>query len=60
MTYCEEYILSSCGKKICCYVCEQGNCQERCHNPEVDCASKTTNKPTYEEDLLKGESHEKV
>ena len=42
--YCTEFELSSCGKKICCYECEQGNCQERCHN-ERNCKSKTEEEP---------------
>lgn len=42
--YCTEFELSSCGKKICCLECEQGNCQERCHS-DTSCKSRTEEKP---------------
>lgn len=28
--YCAEWILSSCGKKECCYECDIKGCLERC------------------------------
>ena len=44
--YCTEFELSSCGKKICCYECNESNCTERCNLREPStCISRTGIEP---------------
>ena len=37
--YCREYILSSCGKKLCCGCCAVKDCKSRCHHIHINCGS---------------------
>lgn len=46
MMYCNAFELSKCGKKMCCFECEQDNCQERCHClDKFACPDRTKEKP---------------
>ena len=48
--YCTEYILSDCGKKMCCYDCSTSDCNQRCHHYErykTPCKSLVKDDPDY-------------
>lgn len=37
MGYCEEWECTSCGKKTCCFDCEnKSNCEEVCNSQDKD------------------------
>ena len=48
--YCIEFELSSCGKKRCCYECDEAHCDQRCKIDSEKCKSVTDKEPkSYEE-----------
>lgn len=48
MGYCEEWDCTLCGKKICCFDCEnKSNCEERCNSKDKDACGE------YQEEEIK-------
>ena len=53
--YCTEYEETSCKKKMCCKMCEEEKCTERCDSSE-ECDGMTEKEPLPLEERYEEES----